>query len=180
MASGAQAVPSSSDDNFDRQWFSYVADVSVVASAVQQPYQLQILADADFELWWVIGNRTSGSLKVLMQEQATGRQFIGTTASTISGAGAFNGINFDNWCGMMTQQAAFPLAVPFVMPATRTYTLLFTDSSAATNVVEVVFSGFKLWTKGTLAPASGLPSQAGSTARANAQSTQGARLSGWH
>lgn len=179
MSSQPMASPSASDDNFERQWFSYVADVSVTGNATQQPYQLQILADADFELWWVIGSRTSGSLKVLMQEQATGRQFIGTTASTISGAGAFNGINFDNWCGMMTQQAAFPLAVPFVMPATRTYTLLFTDTSGSTNTVEVVFSGFKLWTKQTLAPASGLPSQASSTASRQSAPGQGARLSGW-
>lgn len=133
------------DDQFERQFFSYVLDRVVPASAVQDPNQLQILTDADFEWWWIAGSRTSNLLKVLMKEAATGRDFIGTSASTVSGAGAFNGINFDNFCGLASTPAAFPLAVPFVMPATRTYTLLFTDTSGAPNTVELNFSGFKLW-----------------------------------
>lgn len=137
--------PSQVDDNFDRQWFSYVLDRVVPGNAVQDPNQLQILADADFEWWWLLASRTSNLLKVLMSEQATGRQFIGTTASAISGAGAFNGINIDLLAGTALATAAFPLAVPFVMPATRTYSLLFTDTSGANNTVELVFSGFKLW-----------------------------------
>ncbi len=147
--------PSQVDDNFDRQWFNYVLDAVVVASAVQQPAQLQILADADFEWWFLAGSRTSGSLKVLLTEQATGRQFIGTTASSVSGAGAFNGINFDLLCGTASGAAAFPIAIPFVMPATRTYSWYFTDTSASTNTVELVLSGFKLWQKGTAARAAG-------------------------
>jgi hypothetical protein len=135
------------DDQFERQWFSYVLDRVVPANAVQDPNQLQILADADFEWWWILGSRTSNLLKILMKEAATGRDFIGTTASTISGAGAFNGVQFDLWCGTALATAAFPLAVPFVMPATRTYTILLTDTSGAPNTVEFVFSGFKLWAK---------------------------------
>jgi hypothetical protein len=135
------------DDNFERQWFNYVLDRVVPANAVQDPNQLQILTDADFEWWWVIGSRTSGLLKVLIKEQATGRDFIGTTASSLSGAGAFNGINFDLLCGTASATAAFPLAVPFVMPATRTYSVLYTDTSGAPNTTELVFSGFKLWAK---------------------------------
>jgi len=147
--------PSQIDDNFDRQWYSYVADAVIVGNAIQQPYQLQIQADCDFEWWWTAAQRTSGLLKILMSEAATGRQFIGTTASTISGAGAFNGINVDLWAGLATAAAEFPIAVPFVMPATRTYTLLFTDTSGANNTVEISFSGFKLWTKGGATPAAG-------------------------
>jgi hypothetical protein len=135
------------DDQFERQWFSYVLDRVVPANAVQDPNQLQILADADFELWWLLASRTSNLLKVLMKEAATGRDFIGTTASAVSGAGAFNGINIDLLCGTAAATAAFPLAVPFVMPSTRTYTVLFTESSGAPNTVEMVFSGFKLWAK---------------------------------
>lgn len=139
--------PTQVDDQFERQFFEYVLDRIVPASAVQDPNQLQILADADFEWWFTLASRTSGLLKVLMKEAATGRDFIGTTASAVSGAGAFNGINIDLFCGTAAATAAFPLAVPFVMPATRTYTLLFTDTSAAPNTVEMVFSGFKLWKK---------------------------------
>jgi hypothetical protein len=133
------------DDQFERQFFSYVLDRVVPASAVQDPNQLQILSDADFEWWWVLASRTSGLLKVMMKEQATGRDFIGTTASATSGPATFNGINIDNWAGTALATAAFPLAVPYIMPATRVYSLLFTDTSGAPNTVELVFSGFKLW-----------------------------------
>jgi hypothetical protein len=139
--------PTQVDDQFERQWFNYTLDRVVPASAVQDANQLQILTDADFEWWWLIGSRTSGLLKVLIKEAATGRDFVGTTASAVSGAGAFNGINFDLLCGTAAAVAAFPLAVPFVMPATRTYSVYFTDTSAAPNTVELVFSGFKLWQK---------------------------------
>lgn len=135
----------SGDDQFERQFFSYVLDRVVPASAVQDPNQLQILSDADFEWWWTLASRTSNLLKVLMKEQATGRDFIGTTASATSGTATFNGIQIDNWAGTALATAAFPLAVPYIMPATRVYSLLFTDTSAAPNTVEIVFSGFKLW-----------------------------------
>jgi hypothetical protein len=133
------------DDQFERQYFSYVLDRVVPASAVQDPNQLQILSDADFEWWWTLASRTSNLLKILMKEQATGRDFIGTTASSTAGTAPFNGIQIDLWAGTALATAAFPLAVPYIMPATRVYSLLFTDTSAAPNTVEVVFSGFKLW-----------------------------------
>lgn len=133
------------DDQFERQFFSYVLDRVVPASAVQDPNQLQILSDADFEWWWTIASRTSNLLKVLMKEQATGRDFIGTTASSTAGTLPFNGIDIDNWAGTVAGSAAFPLAVPYIMPASRVYSILLTDLSAAPNTVEVVFNGFKLW-----------------------------------
>ena len=133
------------DDQFERQFFEYVLDRVVPASAVQDANQLQILSDADFEWWWIIASRTSNLLKVMMKEAATGRDFIGTTASATSGPATFNGVNIDNWAGTAAATAAFPLAVPYIMPATRVYTLLFTDTSGAPNTVELVFSGFKLW-----------------------------------
>lgn len=134
--------PAQVDDNFERQFFSYVLDRVVPANAVQDPNNLQILSDADFEWWFVLASRTSNLLKVLMTEQATGRAFIGSTAGS---ATAFNGINIDNFAGTAAGSGAFPLAVPYVMPATRVYSLLFTDTSGAPNTVELAFSGFKLW-----------------------------------
>jgi len=133
------------DDQFERQFFEYVLDRVVPASAVQDANQLQILSDADFEWWWVIASRTSNLLKVLMKEAATGRDFISTTASATSGPATFNGVNIDNFAGTAAATAAFPLAVPYIMPATRVYTLLFTELSGAPNTVEMVFIGFKLW-----------------------------------
>jgi|SRR5580704_10891163 hypothetical protein len=132
-------------DQFERQFFSYVLDRVVPANALQDPNQLQILSDADFECWWILASRTSNALKVLMKESATGRDFIQTTASAVAGAATFNGIQIDLWAGTAQASAAFPLAVPYIMPATRTYSLLFSDTSGAPNTVELVFSGFKLW-----------------------------------
>lgn len=137
------------DDNFERQFFTYVLDRAVPGNAVQDPNALQILSDADFEWWWVLASRTSNLLKVIMKEQATGRDFI-QTSSQQQGAAAFNGINIDNWCGTAQGNAAFPLAVPYILPATRVYSLLFTDTSGATNTVQLCFSGFKLWPRPTV------------------------------
>ena len=138
------------DDQFERQYFNYVLDRVVPASKVQDPNALQILSDADFEWWWVLASRTDLRLKVMMIEQATGRQFIGTSPQAQAGGAVFNGINIDNWCGTAQGNAAFPLAVPYVMPATRVYSFLFTDTSAADNTVEIVLSGFKLWPRPSL------------------------------
>ncbi len=137
--------PSLIDDSYERQFFEYVLDVTVLASAVQQPASLAILSDADFEWWWTKASRTDARLKLLMTEDASSRKFIATTASVTSGAATFNGINIDNWAGTAAAGAAWPLAVPWVMPASRSYSFSFTDTSAAPNVVEIVFSGFKLW-----------------------------------
>jgi hypothetical protein len=144
------------DDLFERQLFEYVFDIIVGANNVQQPGQLQILSDADFEWWWNKVFRTNGLLKLLMKEQATGRDFIGTTASATSGPATFNGILIDLWGGQTNQTGAFPLAIPYIMPATRVYTLLLTDLSAATNTVQIVFSGFKLWPRPKIGDTSGI------------------------
>src|SRR5713226_10666287 len=130
------------DDGFERQYFAYILDRAVPASATQDPNQLQILSDADFEWWWIAASRTSNLLKVMMKEMATGRDFIQTSASAGT---TFNGINIDLWAGTAQGGAAFPLAVPYIMPATRVYQFLFTDTSASINTVQLALSGFKLW-----------------------------------
>jgi hypothetical protein len=133
------------DDQFERQFFDYCIDPIVAANAIQQPIQFQIMSDADFEWWWNMVTRTSPLLKLLMKEQATGRDFVGTTATASSAPAQFNGIYVDNWGGQAANSAAFPLAVPYIMPATRVYTILLTDLSGFTNSAQLVFSGFKLW-----------------------------------
>lgn len=135
------------DLQFDRQWFDYIVDASVVGNAVQQPQVFQVQTDADFEWWWITAFRTSNLLKVLLDEAGTGRQFIGTSGSLPAGAGTFNGILIDMWAGLMTSSAAFPIAIPFVLPAGRSYTFKFTDTSGAMNTLEIALRGFKLWPK---------------------------------
>lgn len=148
-------------DSFDRQWYDYVVD-GTVATGAQLQIGLQIQTDADFEWWWTTLSRTNGLLKLLIEEVGTGRQFIGTSGSIAAGAGTFQGVNVDNFAGMMTQNAAFPLAIPFVLPASRTYKFTLTDGgSGANNVFEIVLRGFKLWPKQGAIPASGRTSQAG-------------------
>lgn len=134
------------DDQFERQFFSYVLDRAVPANATQDPNALQILSDADFEWWWIIASATvNTALKVMMKEQATGRDFIGTSPQAQAGGTVFNGVFLSNWCGTASGNAAFPLAVPYILPATRVYTFLFTDTSGSTNTVQLNLSGFKLW-----------------------------------
>lgn len=142
------------DDNFERQFFTYVLDAVVPAASVQDPFQLQILSDADFEWWWslvsVTPRTTFPYLKMLMKEQATGRDFIQTTAAQQSNA-AFNGINVDNWAGTAQASAAFPLAVPYIMPATRVYSFLLTEANGGNQTTaEICLSGFKLWPRPTV------------------------------
>lgn len=133
------------DDQFERQFFDYCIDAIVPANQTQLPVQWQVLSDADWEWWWNLVFRTSGQLKLLMKEQATGRDFVGTTASASSQPASFNGIFIDLWGGQANNTGAFPLAVPYICPATRVYSLLLTDLSGAPNTVQLVFSGFKLW-----------------------------------
>jgi hypothetical protein len=144
-AQAPSASAQGADDQFERQFFNYVLDIAVVGNAVQSPLGFQVLSDADFELWWLIASRTSNLLKLLWKEAATGRDFISTTASVVAGAATFNGINIDNFAGTALATAAFPLAVPYILPANRSYTFLLTDTSGATNTVQLVLSGFKLW-----------------------------------
>jgi hypothetical protein len=119
-----------------------ILDVVVTASAVLQPQNFSIPNDADFEWWWLALQRTSGLLKVLIGEAATNRELI------MSGAplqpGTFAGIFVDLLAGLVSNNGAFPQAVPYVMPASRSYPHQFTDSSAATNTVQLAYHGYAL------------------------------------
>ena len=134
-------MDSTFDDNFERQPFAYILDRAVPGNAVLDPNQLQILQDADFEWWWTAASRTDARLKVLLSEVATGRDFMGTSVTGTN----FTGINIDLFAGSVAGGGMFPLAVPYLMPASRVYSVKFTDTSGATNTVEVAFHGFKLW-----------------------------------
>jgi hypothetical protein len=119
-----------------------VVDAVVTASAVLFPALLTIPADADFEWWWLAISRTSALLKLLLEESGTGRKMIfpGSQLTT----GQFLGVNVDNLAGTVASNGSFPIAVPYVMPASRAYTHQFSDTSAAPNTVEVVYHGFAL------------------------------------
>jgi hypothetical protein len=114
-----------------------------VASGAQGDALMQIQADADMEWWFLSISRTSALMKVLIAEAGAGnRQFI---YSGNPQAQAFAGILVDNLAGLVANNGAFPIAVPYVMPAGRTYTHHFTDQvSGAPNIVQFAYHGFAL------------------------------------
>ncbi len=120
-----------------------VLDLSVTGSAIQLPAVLTVPSDADFEWWFLAAFRTDARLKVLIKETGVGSRDIIQTGITPQTAG-FNGILIDNLAGLVASNGAFPIAVPYVMPANRTYQHLFTDTSTATNVVQLAYHGFAL------------------------------------
>jgi hypothetical protein len=120
-----------------------VVDAAVTASAQLFPAILTIPQDADFEWWWLAITRTSGLLKLLLTESGTSRAMI-FSGSQLAAGTQFLGVNVDNLAGTVAGNGSFPIAVPYVMPASRQYTHQFTDSSGAPNTVEVVYHGFAL------------------------------------
>ena len=119
-----------------------VVDATVPADG-QQNAQLTIPTDGDFEWWWIALFSTSSLLKVQIQEMATTRYFIYPQSGNPSGAG-FNGIFVNLLAGLVSSNGAFPITVPYVMPASRIYNHSFLDSSGNPNNVEIAYSGYAL------------------------------------
>lgn len=116
---------------------------AVVANNGQQSPVLTIQADADFEWWWLSISRTSALMKALIAEAGSGnRQFI---YSGNPQAQNFQGILVDNLAGLVANNGALPIAVPYVMPAGRIYSHTLTDQgSGANNTVQIAYHGFAL------------------------------------
>jgi hypothetical protein len=104
---------------------------------------LTIPQDADFEWWFLAAFRTNSLMKVLITEAATQRAMI-YSGSQQSSSTVFNGVLIDNLAGLVSSNGAFPVAVPYVMPASRAYQHAFTDSSGSQNTVQLVYHGFAL------------------------------------
>ena len=119
-----------------------VVDAAVTGNAILFPSLLTIPQDADFEWWWLALSRTSALLKLILTESGTQRAMIfpGSQLTT----GQFLGVNVDNLAGTVAANGSFPIAVPYVMPASRQYTHQFSDTSGVLNTVEVVYHGFAL------------------------------------
>lgn len=120
-----------------------VVNPGAAAPPVQNGTLLTIPQDSDFEWWWIALFRTSGNLKVNIQETATQRSFFYNQSGQASAAG-FQGIFVDLWAGLVANNGAFPQAIPYVMPAARQYNHAFTDLSGAANTVELAYIGYAL------------------------------------
>jgi hypothetical protein len=116
---------------------------AVVPLNTQLPSILTIPQDADFEWWFLAAFRTNAAMKVLITEAATQRAMI-FAGSQQSSSTVFNGVFIDNLAGLVAGNGAFPIAVPYVMPASRSYQHAFTDSSGVQNTVQLVYHGFAL------------------------------------
>lgn len=143
MSSTANPAASTASLTKIPRWL--VIDAVVNPNSLAAPQVLgvteNIPSDADFEWWWILASRTSGLLKVQIQELAAGsRAFVYDQ----SGNAAAQGIFIDLFAGLVTNNGAMPMSIPYVMPANRKYNWLFTDLSGAANTVEVALNGYAL------------------------------------
>lgn len=120
----------------------HVVDITV-ASAAQGGAGMTIQADADFEWWWLSISRTSALLKILISEAGTAnRQMVYSGNPQQQN---FQGIFVDNLAGLVANNGALPIAVPYVMPAGRIYThQIFDQTSGAPNIFQAAYHGYAL------------------------------------
>lgn len=119
-----------------------VGDISLTANTLQNPLVVNNQADGDMEIWFISIFRTNSNLKLLWEEGGTTRRFIYSGAQPqIS---QFNGLYVDNIAGLVANNGAFPIAVPYVWPANRQFTFTLSDFSGATNVFEIALHGYVL------------------------------------
>lgn len=141
MSSSASAASAGSIVKYPRVLIvDGVVNPAAAAAGQQLNVPLTIPGDADFEWWWIAAFRTSSNLKVAITESGSGRSFMYGTQQNPSSQGVY----IDLLAGLVASNAAFPIAVPYVMPASRTYQNLFTDLSGAANTVEIAYHGFAL------------------------------------
>jgi hypothetical protein len=127
--------------------FDYVVNAIVPLNSTGFNVSLQIQQDADFELVFLVGTRTSPLADVTMSDGATGRSFM-------SGP-----VNVDNFFG--TAQLPFPLVEPYIVARSTSVNFQFRDTSGSQNTIQVVLRGYKLFPQQNPAQGSaGLISQA--------------------
>ena len=127
--------------------FDYVINAVVPLNSLGFPVSLQIQQDADFEIVFLAGTRTSPLADVQMSDGATGRNFS-------SGP-----VNVDNFFG--TAQLPFPLVEPYIIARSSSVNFTFRDTSGAQNTIQLVLRGYKLFPQQNPAQGSaGLISQA--------------------
>jgi len=111
-----------------------------------QTSSFQIDSDADFQLLFLIGSRTSASATIEVTEGSAGGL-----------AWQSNPVNIDNFLG--TAQNPFPAGlIPQLMPKKRSYKVKTVDSSGAANSIQVDFWGYKLYPAAMAAQLGALPS----------------------
>jgi hypothetical protein len=121
--------------------FDYVVNAIVPANSPGFAVSLQIQQDADFEIVFLAGTRTSPLADVQMQDGATGRNFSNLP------------VNVDNFFG--SAQLPFPLVEPYVLTKSTSVNFSFRDTSGFQNTIQLVLKGYKLFTAGAASGAAG-------------------------
>ena len=111
--------------------FDYVVNAIVPGNSTGFAVSLQIQQDADFELVFLAGTRTSPLADVAMSDGATGRSFSNAP------------VNVDNFFG--TAQLPFPLVEPYIVARATSVNFSFRDTSGVTNTIQLVLKGYKLF-----------------------------------
>lgn len=126
-------------DLFNYKFFAYVRNFVVPLNG-RQTVTIVIDTDADFELFYLTGNRTDPRLTVLITEGGAGG--VGWS----NGGSTEDRPNFDNIFG--TAQLPFPVGlIPQILPKKRVYSIELIDSSGAQNSGQIAFVGFKRFPK---------------------------------
>lgn len=112
-----------------RRLYFYAVNAVIAVASANLNVQLNIDSRAPFECYALTGNRT-GSYNLQITDQ-TGRTWQNAAVNDVNMVG--------------TAQQLFPLPVPVVFAASASLTLLFTDTSAAPNTIQLVFCGYELY-----------------------------------
>lgn len=111
--------------------FDYVFNTaSLTADQQGLPVPLVFDYDADFEHIWTVANST-GLYSVQLTDRSTNRVLSN------------NPVNGENFAG--TAALPWPLVEPYVWARASTAVASFSDRSGASNAVQLVFRGFKLF-----------------------------------
>jgi hypothetical protein len=112
-----------------RRLYFYVVNAVIAAGSGQLNVQLNIDSRAPFEVYALTGNRT-GAYTFQITDQ-TGRTWQSAAVNDANAVG--------------TAQQLFPLPVPIVLAASASLNILFIDTSAAPNTIQLVLCGYELY-----------------------------------
>lgn len=125
--------------------FQYVANFAFAGNGTLGQ-TIQIDSDADFQLLFLLGSRDSNAVTVNVTEGGAGGL-----------AWMSAPVNIDNFIG--TAQLPFPAGlIPQLLPKKRVYNISCVNSSGATNNVQIIFEGYKLFPAAMAAQVGAQPS----------------------
>lgn len=122
------------DDLYDYRFFAMPVNFAFVGSATLQAV-IQTPGDADVEVYFLTGNRTSALVTVLITEGwAGGRPWMNAP------------VNIDNLIG--TAANPFPVGLaPQILPKNSVLAFELVNTSGAANPVQITLIGYKRYPK---------------------------------